>query len=77
MWEKGERVVTGPCHLPSAPSCKGETTSVAPVPTALPPAAYLFFGTCQGQGLFAGLFNLIHFNQKINQETPVQQIIEQ
>lgn len=32
-------------------------------------------GTCQG--LLAGLFSLIHFNQKINQETPVQQIIEQ
>lgn len=29
-----------------------------------------FLGTCQG--LFAGLFSLIHFNQKINQETPVQ-----
>lgn len=24
VWEEGERVVTGPCHLPLASSCKGE-----------------------------------------------------
>lgn len=67
-----------PPPLPLASGWEGGKSAWWPQ-RRLPCLAYSSFssplGTCQA--VFAGLFSLIHFNQKINQETPVQQIIEQ